>query len=315
MFRVSAIVPILLSIAAFVLALLVTLAGKDTKFMNDVFVLRVNTSQIQTQTSVDSILNSVGITNTTTGIAEIDKALSGLSPSEVSSIVNTAAHSLGLYDYYYAHVSTWCEGTLTNSSNELVTKCTSPKFPFSFNPVAILKAELLQGITLDQLGFPTTDVNRVVNTLETAYKAMNICYLVGTILAGVSILTGATAFVASRALECVNELISLLAFLALGVASAIATTIAIKVKQVINDRAAVINVSAGHSNMFLGMTWAAVGCMFLVTMMWCCMCCCGGHRRKEHHDRNRRSFVNEPLVGIWGGLGDKQGIEGGGVFA
>jgi hypothetical protein len=41
MLRFSAIFPILLSIAAFVLALLVTIAGKDTSFMNDVFVLRV----------------------------------------------------------------------------------------------------------------------------------------------------------------------------------------------------------------------------------------------------------------------------------
>lgn len=164
--------------------------------------------------------------------------------------------------------------------------------------MSILEAELLQGVTLEQLGFPTTDVNRVVHALETAYKAMNICYLVGTILTCVTILTGFAGFLASRALEALNHVVALLAFLALGVASGIATAIAIKVKQVINDRAAVINVSANHSNKFLGMTWAAVACMLLVTMMWCCVCCCGGHRRKEHRDRRSHDgpYVEEEVV-------------------
>ena len=41
MFRCSAIFPILLSLAAFILALLSLLAGRDTGFMNDVYILRV----------------------------------------------------------------------------------------------------------------------------------------------------------------------------------------------------------------------------------------------------------------------------------
>ena len=41
MFRFASIVPILLSIAAFILSLLVLLAGKDTSFLSDVFVIKV----------------------------------------------------------------------------------------------------------------------------------------------------------------------------------------------------------------------------------------------------------------------------------
>lgn len=214
-----------------------------------------------------------------------------------------------MHDFYTAHVSTWCEGTLlsdnTTTSNSVasnstsasaeqrVTVCTSPKYPFSFDPVGILESELLQGLTLEQVGFPTQDVDKVVSALETAYKAMSICYLVGAILAGLSILTGLLAFRPSRLLEALNHLVALTAFILLGVGSAIATTIAIKVKDVFNDRAAVVNVTARNSVRFLGMTWAAVACMLLVSLLWCCVCCCGGHRRKENRRESEMPMVEE----------------------
>ena len=226
-----------------------------------------------------------------------------LSSDEVGRILNTAAHELGLHDFYTAHVSTWCEGMLlsdnpsasTNSSDaeQRVSACTSPDYPFAFNPVAILERELLQGLTLEQVGFPTRDIYPVINALETAYKAMSICYLLGTILAGLSIMTGLVAFRPSRLLECLNHLISLLAFVLLGVGSVIATVIAMRVKDVFNQKAAVVNIFAKNSTRFLGMTWAAVACMLLVAMLWFCICCCGRHSRKQARRDSNASIVEE----------------------
>jgi len=303
MFRFTAIFPILLSIAAFALSILVLLAGKDTSFLNDVFVLKIDTSQIATDIDPSAVLRSAGIDPNNTGISQLDDIIASLSADDLGRQLNTAAHELGLHDFYSAHVSTWCEGTLlsdnattaTNSSDveQRVTVCTRPAYPFSFNPIAILESELLQGLTLEQVGFPTADVDRVVSALEAAYKAMSICYLVGTILAGVSIVTGLVAFRPSRLLEAVNHLVALLAFVLLGVGSAIATTIAIRVKDVFNQRAAAVNVSATHSVRFLGMTWAAVVCMLLVSLLWCCVCCCGGHSRKESWRDSQVPMVEE----------------------
>jgi hypothetical protein len=225
----------------------------------------------------------------------VDAVLSRLPAGEIGNILNTAARNLGLHDYYSAYPSTYCRGSsvqdnTTHLTTELVTSCTSPQYPFEFDPVAIIETDLLKGLTLEQLNFPTQEVNRVVDALKTAYKVMNILYLVGVILAGVSILTGMAGFMASRLLEVLNQLVALLALLALGVASAIATVFATRVRDVFNEKAAQINVSADRSAKFLGMTWAAVGCLLLVVMSWCAVCCCGRHRGGR-----KRSVQEEPL--------------------
>ena len=263
---------------------------------------QLNTSEIATNSSIESILSSAGVN---TGSSVVDAALDRLNTSTVNDLINTAAHSLGLHDYYYAHVATWCEGVATGSNSSsastpdgvTITNCTSPAYPFSFNPVSILETELLQGVTLDQLGFPSADVNRVVSALETAYRAMSLCYLIGTLAAAVSVLTGLLGFMASRLVEMLNQLVAVLAMLFLGAGSAIATVIALKVRDVINDKAAVINVSADNSTTFLAMTWAAVAAAFLVCCLWCCVCCCGDHgssrRNRRHH--NQRESVEQPL--------------------
>ena len=256
---------------------------------------QIDTTQIATNVDLQSILSDAGISSASTGISELDSIVASIDSDLAGKILNTAAHELGLHDFYSTHIMTWCEGTLTGddsnsdnanttNSDELVTRCTKPAFPFSFDPVEILQDELLQGLTLEDLGFPTEDVNKVVDALETAYRAMSICFLIGVILAGVSILTGLTAFYASRILEVLNQLVAILAFLMLGVGSAIGTAIAVLVKNVINEKAKPINVFAVHSNKFLGMTWASVACMLLVTMLWCCLCCCGRHQRKQKAD-------------------------------
>jgi hypothetical protein len=243
--------------------------------------------------SASALLASAGISGNITGFSQLQDILD-LSPEELSKMLNTAAHELGLHDFYTAHVTTWCDGTLmsndgnttTNSSDatEQVTYCTDPTFPFWFDPVKILEDELLQGLTLSQIGFPTTEIDTVVNALEKAYKAMNICYLLGTLLCGLSLLTGILGLLASRAVEAINEFVAMLAFLALGVASGIATAIAIKVRDVINEKASFLNIVATSSSTFLGMSWAATVGMLCVMLMWCCVCCCGTHGRRWKSD-------------------------------
>ncbi|KAI5810529.1 actin cortical patch SUR7/pH-response regulator pali [Pyronema omphalodes] len=301
MIRLAAIFPIALSIAAFILSLLTLLSGKDPKFLTDVFILRVNTTQIGTNVDIPSLLSTAGINP---GNSAVDAVLSRLPSGEIGNILNTAARNLGLHDYYSAYPSTYCRGSSiqdnnSHSTRELITNCTTPQFPFEFDPVAILESDLLKGVTLEQLNFPTQDVNRVVNALKTAYKVMNILYLVGVILAGVSILTGLAGFMASRLLEFLNQLVAFLALLALGVASAIATVFATRVRDIFNQKAAQINVSADRSGKFLGMTWAAVACLLLVVMSWCVVCCCGRHRGRGKEGVYEEREMRESRRG-WG---------------
>lgn len=308
MFRCTAIFPVLLSLAAFVLSVLVLLAGGNRGFLPDVYVIKIDTSQIGTNSNITQLLVAAGINPNDTGIAALDSILANLSEQEVGQLLNTAAHELGLHDFYTAHTLTWCEGTLlspdananttstpatanaTAGAIEKVTSCSAPTFPFAFDPVRILETELLKGLTLAQVGFPTAEVDNVTRALQMAYKAMSICYLVGAILAGLAVLTGLCGFAASRPVEMLNQLLGMLSFLALGVASGIATAIAIKARDVFNQKAAAVNVSAEASTKFLAMTWAATAAMLVVVLLWCCVCCCGSHSRR------RRTASPEPYT-------------------
>jgi len=225
----------------------------------------------------------------------LDSAITNLNSEELGKVLNTAARELGLHDFYTAHTLTWCEGVKygdNNTADDKVTQCTTPKFPFSVDPIAIIENELLHNITLEQLGLSdTSSIENVVGTLETAYRAMSVLYLVGAILAGILILMSlAGLFVGSRVLGLLGVLTSLAAFIALGAASAIATAIATKVKDIINEKASGINVSAQNSPTFLGMTWAAVAAVLAAMVWWGGRCCFGGGRKHKHHAMEKPGY-------------------------
>jgi len=288
MLRLFSIFPVALSITAFVLSLLVLISGRDTGFLQDVFVIKIDTSDISTTTPINTLLANAGI-NTPPQLSQI---LDNISNSSLSSVLNTAAHELGLFDIYTAHTITWCSGALTSNNHTMYTRCSRPAIPFSFNPVKILEDDLLQGLTLQELGFPTTDVNNVINTLEMAYRAMSACYLVGVILAGLTIVTGLLGLYVSRLTETVSWMLATLGSTCLVIASVIGTILATRVVDVINQKAKDINVVADRSTKYLGMTWAAVGALLIVTIVWMAVCCCGTHRSNRDPKAmwNRRRY-------------------------
>lgn len=263
---------------------------------------------------MNSVLNTLGQTSNT-GINDIKSILN---TTDAGTILNSAAHSLGLKDVYIAHVATWCSGIITSTNKTEIISCTTPAFPFSFDPITIIETDLLQGITLAQLGFDTGNAEKTINALRAAYKAMNIMYLVGTVLCALLVLTSLCGFIASRLLEALNQLVAILAFISLGAASAIATAIAVIVKKVFNENAKVINVFAENSRAFLGMTWGAVVGVLIVMMMWCAICCCCRHSSRSGRKDERAMRVEEarrettPMSGGYdGGMNEKR--RGGGA--
>lgn len=69
--------------------------------------------------------------------------LSNVVPSSVPNfaLINTIAQTLGLHDFYQVGLWGFCEGYV----NEGVTFCSEPKTLYWFNPVEILRNELLAG--------------------------------------------------------------------------------------------------------------------------------------------------------------------------
>lgn len=303
MFRPASIIPIFLSIAAFILSLLVLLAGYKESFLPSVYVLKVDTTNLGvnlTDINVDSTLSRFGLDDNTSNTISrflddrnITSKIDSRIQEKLDDLVDTAARRLGVADVYVAHMMTFCEGYVEGSETSNKTKilaCTKPKLPYAFDPLDEIEQRLAEGApTLEQLGIQTDNVEDVINALQVAYKAMSITLVIGTALAGLSILMGLLGLTASRLVEVCNGLVAWVGFLMLGVAAAIATAIAVKGRDVFNEYARDAGVRASESKPLMGMIWAAVAAMLLAALWWSFTCCCGRHGRKA----GRR---DEPLV-------------------
>jgi hypothetical protein len=136
-------------------------------------------------------------------------------------------------------------------------------------------------VTLDELNWPS-DIQSAVNALRIAMQVMNICYYIGIGLAGLAIITGIiTFFTNGRIGAFFNWVICFLSFAALGVASAIATVISVKVVDAINQYGNQVGVSAYKGTNFLIITWVATAVMLLASFLWIVDCCIGRDRKRE----------------------------------
>lgn len=76
-----------------------------------------------------------------------------------------------------------------------------------------------------------------------------------------------------------------LAFLTLGIASAIATAVIVKAVNAVNKYGKGIGIAATMGGKFLGMTWAATGVMLLASIVSIAQCCVGRRKMKQYGEK------------------------------
>lgn len=89
----------------------------------------------------------------------------------------------------------------------------------------------------------------------------------------------AAVFMNGRLSACVNLLVGILAFLALGLASALVTAVIEKGGDVVNEKGNKVGVEAVKGKKFMVLTWVGTGLVFL-SMVWWIAEACVGRRRK-----------------------------------
>lgn len=311
MVRFSAIIAVLLSAAAFVMALLVLLAGKDTNFLTDVYLLRLDTSNIKPSglnLDLSSIISSLPIP-----VNDIPKSIIDQVPNSlIDELAQTAAKELGLKDYYDSHIMNYCSGVVVltgdpdgsgpqpaTGNDTITTYCSPVNGLYAFNPVDIFKTELIDNVTINDLGIPS-NVETGARALAVAYKVMFICYTIGVALSGLCVLLGLTVgWMETRAVAAILGILSVLAALALGIGAGIATAISVKLKDVINQyMGPKVNVWANNDGgKFMGLSWAAVFAMVLAMFYWAFGCCFGGstgvRRRERREQRKQEQMMRE----------------------
>ncbi|KAK4545672.1 hypothetical protein LTR36_002625 [Oleoguttula mirabilis] len=296
--RFSAILPVLLCAAALALSFLCLFAGSSKGFMEDYALVTLNTSEI------GSTLFNTSKSSSNPFISFIDNVTNSIE-SDISDDLSSFAKDLGLHDFYSAHILDYCEGYYTpgpvpnatlskHKIHKNVTSCSNKTAGYTFDPKTTLQQELNKSghsnINLTDLDWPS-DVDKGLHALRIASKAMFILYCIAIAFIAIALLLALLCiFFDGRLSAFVNVLVNWLAFLAIGLASAIATAIAVKSADVINKYGNDVGISAQKGTRFLVLTWVATGVMLIASMVWCFDCIIG----RKQHKGSRRGYVDEP---------------------
>jgi hypothetical protein len=287
--RPTALIPTLCCVAALILSFLCLFAGHKQGFMEDYHLLTLNTSLLgetlleEDRTSSNPLINLLN---------EIPNQIS----SSINDKIGETTEKLGIEDWYSAHMLNYCEGQYTPAEvanatvsqsdiSKNVTECSKSRPMYKFNPTAILEETLNKttglDVTLSDLNWPE-DIDTGIKTLNALMGAMFVLYCIAIALIFVALLASVLAiFMSGRLSACVNFLLSTLAFLAIGLASALVTAVIVKASSIINEKGNIIGLQASWGGKFLALTWAATGLMFVVILAWVVEFCIGRRRTRQ----------------------------------
>ncbi|KAI3391145.1 hypothetical protein diail_7912 [Diaporthe ilicicola] len=268
--------PLIFSMAAFALALVALLAGKDPGMLEEYHIVLFNTSTLghdfisnlvngdSDETSSKSATTTPTPTSTSDGggiggffssLKASATAIAGSLESEAASILDDIgndvadklANELGIEQFYSLHVMDMCEGNYAPNATapnawQNTTNCTTP-LDFSYmNISAMLDKQLSVGpfnISLSDLGI-TEDLQDKLNDLPKLFQALAVMYILGVAFSGLAILGSAAGLFiipsGGRKIPLVNFLVAALAMLFLLVGSLLTTVGGKKVKEEIQKR-------------------------------------------------------------------------------
>jgi len=291
--RLLPIFPVLLSVGALILAFLCLFAGSKPGFMEDFSIVNLNVSRIGQNLIADRTTSNNPLTNLLHNLT--DPILKPLE-ADLNNFAASLAKDLGLKDFYSAHLMDYCSGSYTpgpvpnatlkkSKIDRNVTYCSNRTAMFQFDPTAALQKSLNDSgapITLKQLNWPK-DIEDGIKALRTAFKAAFVLYCMGIGFCFLTLLASAFWTTArsdgGRGTAAVEILLATMAWLCLGIASAIATAVGVKGDKIIDKYGKPVGVSADRGNGFLGLTWAATACMVLAALIGCAGCCMKRNRK------------------------------------
>lgn len=296
--RFLAVVPVLCCTVALILSFLCLFAGHKKGFMEDYSLITLNTSAIG-QNIVQDAANSNSNSITSSIINLIPDSITDSITNEINERIDEFRDRIGVEDWYSAHLLNYCEGQYTPTEvanatikqsdiKKNVTECSKEKAMYKFDPTQILQSALNKsgvGITLKDLKWPD-DIQTGIDTLNAVMAAMFVLYVISICLIFVTLVTSVVGILTSGRLSaCLNVGLTILAFLAIGLASALVTAVMVKGTDIINDKGKPIGLRSSYSGKFMAMTWAATGVMLVALLAWFVAVCFGSRDRRARQPR------------------------------
>lgn len=306
--RFTALFPLACAITAFVLSLFCILAGDAPGYMEDYHIVALNTSTLG-HNLLNTTSNSSSSGSISSWLNGVVSSIEGDITSIENDLVDKLAAKLGIKQWYSLHMMDLCEGNFspnasTPGADYNVTSCTNKTTMYHFDPAAIINSELQAGdlhINITTLQWPQvlTDGIQAINIL---LDVTFVLYCIGIAACGLVIIfstiafflpsaysyTATTTATPSRFISVLAGLLAMVAFLALGIASAIVTVFMVKVVDLVGQYGRDIGVYAYKGGKFLAITWASTGVMLLSVVAWGAECC---FRQRM----KRREWVEKPV--------------------
>ncbi|OAL07154.1 integral membrane protein-like protein [Phaeosphaeriaceae sp. SRC1lsM3a] len=298
--RFSALVPALCCTVALILSFLCLFAGHKQSFMEDYHLVTLNTSRLgqtlldENRTSDNPIMNLLN---------EIPNAIS----EEINDRIGDVTEEIGIEDWYSAHMLNYCYGQYTpeevandtvshDDISKNVTGCSASQAMYKFDPTQIIQDALNKStganITLEDLNWPE-DIQKGIDALNALMGAMFVLYVIAIVLIFIALLTSlAAVFASGRLSACVNVLVALVAFIGIGLASALVTAVVVKASDVINQYGNDIGLEAYFGRKFLSLTWAATGVMLGPVVGWSVEVCMGRRQKNKKVRYSKEGFGN-----------------------
>ena len=155
-----------------------------------------------------------------------------------------------------------------------VSFCSDEDAFYHFDPLESIKKSINQAGLGDKISAEVIDalpdaLDDAVTALRTAYRAIFVLYCMGIALAFLSMFFSLLGiFLAKRMYVLINAALANLAFLSLGIASAIVTAVVVQGADAVNKFGADVGIVAERGNKFLGLTWAATLLMLVAFGVW-----------------------------------------------
>ncbi|KZM25051.1 uncharacterized protein EKO05_0007567 [Ascochyta rabiei] len=216
--------------------------------------------------------------------------LSDIVPSSVPNyaLINTVAQTLGLHDFYQVGLWNFCEGY----KGEGVTFCSKPETLYWFNPVEILRNELLAGASINL----PADINNILDLIRLVSNWMFGLFVTGTVLSFVLIFVMPIS-VFTRWLALPVAMLAFLNALFVTVASVLGTAMFIIFRNTIGG-VAELNITAKVGTTMFAFMWVASAMTILAWLVQMGLCCCCASRRDVQTGRKRG---NEKAYSMDGG--------------
>ncbi|KAI0890192.1 uncharacterized protein GGS22DRAFT_194366 [Annulohypoxylon maeteangense] len=285
----TVIIPLILSIAGFVLAMIAIFAGTGSQqqALEDYHLIAINMSDFGHDLIPTSTSSGSQPSSTSSLWDDLQGAITDQLNDIIGDIADELSKELGISQWYSLHVMTACEGNFAPNATSQgawynTTNCTAQSPGVHLNLTALIQKELSAGplkLNASKLPIPSK-IQEAIDYLNSFLLATFTLYALGAGLSGLSFLSSIVALTLSRrspnpitpAVSAINITLTALATLALALASAIATAIAKKGVQEINDAGDGVGISAVEGSKLMVVSWVAFAVMLAATAFWGLAC-------------------------------------------